>query len=244
MRRCRASGRRDVPTVLIVEDDADIVRLLAHYLEKEGCQVRVARTGPEGLEAAREQPADLVILDLMLPGLNGLEICRRLRAVPSTAAVPILVLTAKSEETDKVVSLEVGADDYVTKPFSPRELVARVKALGRRSGMIPEPRCRVFRYRNVTLDASRHEVSVSGSPVPLTAKEFRLLEYLIATRGRLASRDTLLSSVWGYEASVTTRTIDVHIHRLREKIPMLASAILTVKSFGYKLRDSQSDGEE
>ena len=222
-------------TVLIVEDDPDIVRLLTHYLEQEHYRVRVVSSGTDALRAAREGSPDVVILDVMLPAMDGYEVCKRLRAAPDTERVPILMLTAKADEADKIVGLEIGADDYVAKPFSPKEVVARVKALVRRSE--PEPLRAPLRYRTVTLDPDRHEVTVAGRPLQLTAKEFGLLHYLLAHHGRLATRDAILTSVWGYDAEVTTRTVDVHIRRLREKIPLLADAIVTVKPYGYKLRD-------
>lgn len=222
-------------TILIIEDDPDIVRLLTHYLEKEGYRVRAESNGATGLRAAREAPPALVILDVMLPGLDGYEVCKRLRAEPSAAAVPILMLTAKTDEAEKIVGLELGADDYVTKPFSPKEVLARVKALIRRAS--GEPAGGRLEYGDLTLDHDRHEVLVGERLVELTAKEFALLEYLLRHRGRLATRDALLNSVWGYDAEVTTRTVDVHIRRLREKIPFLATAIQTVKPHGYKLQE-------
>jgi DNA-binding response OmpR family regulator len=224
-----------VKTVLIIEDEPDIVRLLTHYLEQERFRVRSASTGSDGLHAAREHPPDVVILDVMLPALDGYEVCKRLRAQPPTANVPILMLTARGDEAEKIVGLELGADDYVTKPFSPKEIVARVKALMRRS--TPDQPPARLTYGVLMVDADRHEVTVNRRPVDLTAKEFGLLHYLLAHRGRLATRDALLTSVWGYDADVTTRTVDVHIRRLREKIPLLADAIQTVKPYGYKLRD-------
>jgi DNA-binding response OmpR family regulator len=228
-----------VKSALVIEDEPDIVRLLSHYLEQSGYRVRTETTGLAGLRAALERTPDVIILDVMLPGLDGYEVCRRLRNEAATAAVPILMLTARGEETDKVRGLEIGADDYVTKPFSPKEVVARVKALLRRS--TGETGAARLEYGALTLDTERHEVLVDGREVSLTAKEFALLEYLLRRRGKLATRDALLNSVWGYDAEVTTRTVDVHIRRLREKIPSLASAIQTVKPYGYKLAESPTD---
>jgi DNA-binding response OmpR family regulator len=228
-----------VKSALVIEDEPDIVRLLSHYLEQSGYRVRAETTGLAGLRAALERTPDVIILDVMLPGLDGYEVCRRLRSDASTAAVPILMLTARGEETDKVRGLEIGADDYVTKPFSPKEVVARVKALLRRS--TGETGGARLEYGALTLDTERHEVLVEGREVSLTAKEFALLEYLLRRRGKLATRDALLNSVWGYDADVTTRTVDVHIRRLREKIPSLAGAIQTVKPYGYKLAQSPTD---
>ncbi|MFZ5863650.1 MAG: response regulator transcription factor [Nitrospirota bacterium] len=228
-------------TALVIEDEPDIVRLLTHYLEQSGYRVRTETTGSAGLRAALERVPDVIILDVMLPGLDGYEVCRRLRNDPATATVPILMLTARGEETDKVRGLEIGADDYVTKPFSPKEILARVKALLRRSG--GEAGGTRLEYGVLTLDAERHEVLVNGRETTLTAKEFALLEYLLRHRGKLATREALLNSVWGYDADVTTRTVDVHIRRLREKIPSLAAAIHTVKPYGYKLAETPSDRE-
>jgi two-component system alkaline phosphatase synthesis response regulator PhoP len=231
-------------SVLLVEDDPDIVRLVTHYLEKDGFQVQAAATGPQGLGAVRKRRPDAVILDLMLPDIDGYEVCKRLRSDPSTATVPIMMLTAKGDETARVVGLEIGADDYVTKPFSPKEVVARLRALLRRSTPRPSPAGQRLTYRDLVLDVPRHEVTVADQPVSLTAKEFALLRYFLTNPGLLATRDALLESVWGETTYVGSRTVDVHIRRLREKIPMMASAILTVKPFGYKLRDPKSDDEE
>jgi two-component system alkaline phosphatase synthesis response regulator PhoP len=231
-------------SVLLVEDDPDIVRLVTHYLEKDGFQVQAASTGPQGLGAVRKRKPDAVILDLMLPDMDGYEVCKRLRADPSTATVPIMMLTAKGDETARVVGLEIGADDYVTKPFSPKEVVARLRALLRRSAPLPSATSQRLVYRELVLDVPRHEVLIGDRPVSLTAKEFALLRYFLMHPGILATRDALLESVWGETTYVGSRTVDVHIRRLREKIPMLASAIVTVKPFGYKLRDPKGDDEE
>jgi two-component system alkaline phosphatase synthesis response regulator PhoP len=228
-----------VKTALVVEDEPDIVRLLMHYLEQAGYRVRTETTGLAGLRAAREHAPDVIILDVMLPGLDGYEVCRRLRTDAATATVPILMLTARGAETDKVRGLEIGADDYVTKPFSPKEVVARVKALVRRSG--GETAGARLEYGVLTLDTERHEVLVGGREISLTAKEFALLEYLLRRRGKLATREALLNSVWGYDADVTTRTVDVHIRRLREKIPFLATGIHTIKPYGYKLAEEPAE---
>ena len=183
----------------------------------------------------RDTP-DLLVLDLMLPGLDGLELCRAIRADANTAAIPIIMLTAKGEESDRIVGLELGADDYITKPFSPNEVVARVRALLRRAHRAAPADSRLT-YGPLTVDVDRHVVKVDGDEVKLTAKEFLLLQYLMQHRGRVLSRDLLLSDVWGYSYTGGTRTVDVHVRRLREKVPMLADAIVTVKQFGYKLLD-------
>ena len=184
----------------------------------------------------RRNPPDLVVLDLMLPELDGLMICQAMRSEPQTAAIPIIMVTARGDEADRITGLELGADDYVTKPFSPKELAARVTALLRRVAR-PAAVGGILRYGPIAIDADRHAVTVSGEEVRLTAKEFLLLQYLLQHRGRVLSRDLLLTDVWGYQYTGGTRTVDVHIRRLREKMPVLADAIETVKQFGYKLVD-------
>jgi two-component system alkaline phosphatase synthesis response regulator PhoP len=173
----------------------------------------------------------------MLPEMDGLEVCKRLRSVPDTAMLPILMLTAKAEESDTIVGLELGADDYVTKPFSPKALVARVKALLRRVERAPSTDPDLYRYDTLTMDLARHEVTIGTKEVPLTAKEFGLLEQLLRHRGRVLTREVLLNAVWGYDYYGTTRTVDVHIRRLKQKLPLLEEAIVSVKSLGYKLKD-------
>lgn len=224
--------------VLIVEDERDILQLVKLYLEKEGFQVITAMAGPDGLKVAKEEKPDLVVLDLMLPGIDGLEVCKRLRSVPDTALLPIIMLTAKAEESDTVIGLELGADDYVTKPFSPKALVARIKALLRRLERTPADEVSLYRYGPLTMDLARHEVSLGKREVALTAKEFGLLEYLLRHPGRVLTRDVLLNAVWGYDYYGTTRTVDVHVRRLKQKLPLLEESIVSVKSLGYKLRDS------
>ena len=172
----------------------------------------------------------------MLPGLDGIEVLKRIKGNAKTSGLPVIMLTAKGEETDKVIGLELGADDYMTKPFSPKELVARIKALLRRTER-PAEKAEVIKYEGLTLDFSRHEVKVKDKEVELTAKEFGLLEELLKNKGRVLTRDTLLNNIWGYDYFGTTRTVDVHIRRLREKIPLLEKAIVTVKQLGYKLRE-------
>lgn len=222
--------------ILVVEDDRDIARLLTHFLEGEGFSTGCVGDGRVALTRIQSAIPDLIILDLMLPGMDGLEVCRRLRRDEKTLAIPIIMLTAKGEETDKVVGLEIGADDYLTKPFSPKELVARVKAIFRRLER-NEPSLAVHRYGAIVLDSAKHEVTDAGHDVTLTAKEFALLEVFLSRTGRVLTREFLLSSVWGYDYVGTTRTVDVHIRHLREKIPSLTEAIVTVKSIGYKLRE-------
>jgi DNA-binding response OmpR family regulator len=223
--------------ILIVEDERDILQLVKLYLEKEGYRVGTAATGPDGLKAARAEHPDLLVLDLMLPDMDGLEVCKRLRGEPQTATLPIIMLTAKAEESDTVIGLELGADDYVTKPFSPKALVARVKALLRRVEHSREEAPSRSSYGALVLDRSRHEVTAGGKDIALTAKEFGLLEYLLRHPGRVLTRDVLLNAVWGYEYYGTTRTIDVHVRRLKQKIPLLNDAIVSIKSLGYKLKE-------
>jgi len=234
---------KPMPTrILVVEDDQDIAQLVARYLEKGGFVPEVVSSGRDALTAVAAQAPDLIVLDLMLPQLDGLEVCRAVRAREATAAIPIIMLTARAEESDRIVGLELGADDYLAKPFSPNELVARVRALLRRAGRGPAGRSRTMTYGPIVVDPERHTVSSSGSEVTLTAKEFLLLEYLLLHRGRVLSRDVLLTDVWGYRYTGGTRTVDVHVRRLREKLPLLAGALVTVKQFGYKLVDPGPEG--
>ena len=222
--------------ILIVEDDPDIAGLLAHSLRKAGFDAETHRTGVDVLARVRRDAPDLLLLDVMLPGQDGREICRALRADPRTAGVPIILVTARAEEADRIAGLELGADDYVTKPFSPNEVIARVRALLRRAARAGagEPES-VLRYGPVEMDLGRHVVTAGSQEIQLTAKEFLLLQYFLEHRGRVLSRDLLLSDVWGYRYTGGTRTVDVHVRRLREKVPVLADSIVTVKQFGYRL---------
>ncbi|MEQ1574013.1 MAG: response regulator transcription factor [Vicinamibacterales bacterium] len=223
--------------ILVAEDDHDIADLITHYIRKAGWETHVVSAGNDALVYARQNPVDLVILDVMMPGMSGLEVCRALRADKSTAAVPIIVVTARGEETDRILGLELGADDYLAKPFSPNELVARIRALMRRSKR-QEPQESMLRLGSILMDLTRHTVSDAGREVKLTAKEFLLLQYLLEHRGRVLSRDLLLGDVWGYRYTGGTRTVDVHVRRLREKLPALVDGVETVKQFGYKLVDN------
>jgi DNA-binding response OmpR family regulator len=222
--------------ILVVEDDQDISGLIEHYLQKAGHEVRRLAAGGAVMPHLRKEPADLVILDLMLPGMDGLLVCQAMRTDPSTASIPVIMLTARAEESDRLTGFEMGADDYVTKPFSPRELTARVTALLRRTAKTAATGG-VLRYGPIEIDAERHTVTADRREVRLTAKEFLLLQYLVQHRGRVLSRDLLLTDVWGYQYTGGTRTVDVHIRRLREKMPVLSDAIQTIKQFGYKLED-------
>ena len=225
--------------ILVAEDDRDIADLISHYLNKAGWTAHIAGSGDDALAHARRQPVDLVVLDVMLPGLSGLEVCRALRADKATAAIPIIIVTARAEETDRIVGLEIGADDYVSKPFSPNELVARIRALMRRTQRV-EPDVAMLQFGPIVMDLTAHTVSESGRDVRLTAKEFMLLKYLMQHRGRVLSREVLLGDVWGYRYTGGTRTVDVHVRRLREKLPVLVDALVTVKQFGYKLEDTNA----
>jgi DNA-binding response OmpR family regulator len=222
--------------ILVAEDDRDIASLIAHYVQKSGWQVHIAPSGDEALAHARKQPVDVAILDVMLPGISGLEVCRLLRADRATATLPIIMVTARAEETDRIIGLEIGADDYISKPFSPNELIARIRALMRRTRRV-EPADTTLTLGPLTVDLSTHTISDGGTAVKLTAKEFMLLRYFLQHRGRVLSRDLLLSDVWGYRYTGGTRTVDVHVRRLREKLPVLTDRLVTVKQFGYKLVD-------
>ena len=220
--------------VLVVEDEPDIRALIVHHLTRDGFRCRTAADGLEALAQLHAGAPDLVVLDLMLPGIDGLELTRRLRAEPAWAALPIIMLTAKADEVDRVVGLELGADDYVAKPFSPKELLARVRAVLRRAR--PADDGRALAGGEIALDPGRHRVTVAGTPVELTPKEFDLLHALMASGGRVLSREHLLNRVWGYARAdeIESRTVDVHVRRLRAKLGAAGRRIATVKSVGYR----------
>jgi len=221
-------------TILIIEDERDLAELLAFNLEKEGFRTIIALDGAEGLEAVARSMPDLVLLDLMLPGMLGTEVCKRLKKSEQTSGIPVIMLTAKGEEIDKVVGFEVGAEDYVVKPFSTRELLLRVKAVLRRSGTeaVENP---VISIGPVTIDAERHLVAIHGEEVVFTTTEFNLLHTLVKRLGRVQSRDALLRDVWGYNFVEDTRTVDTHVTRLRTKMGEAGEMIKTVRGFGYKM---------
>ncbi len=228
-------------TVLIVEDEGDIAELIAFHLTNVGFTARIARDGKQALDLIGREPPALIILDLMLPGMDGLEVCRRVRAAH---AIPIIMLTAKTEEVDRIVGLEMGADDYVTKPFSPRELIARVRAVLRRAAQPGEPTPEPLTVGPVRLDPLRHLVTKADEPLELSAMEFKLLEFFFRHPGRVFTRTQLLDQVWGAAHFVEPRTVDVHIRRLREKIEEDArdpALILTVRGLGYKCRDDSAE---
>lgn len=224
---------------LVVEDDADIVELVSVYLAKDGWEVESVADGKRALEKVRRGSFQLVILDIQLPGLDGLSVCAELRRDRASAAVPVVMLTARGDEADRVVGLELGADDYMVKPFSPKELLARVRALFRRLDRTNEAEV-VTTVGLLEVDRGRHLVRCGGETVHLTAKEFALLAALVDARGRVLSRQALLQDVWGYSYTEGTRTVDVHVRRLREKMPAFAPSIVTVKSLGYRIpRESE-----
>jgi len=226
-----AAGKK----ILIVEDERDVLDLLALHLRKAGFTISTTTDGAAGLQKARSERPALIILDLMLPKMPGLEICKILKSDPATHQIPIMMLTAKAEEIDRIVGLEFGADDYVTKPFSPREVVLRIRAIMRRADTkeVEEH----LAVGAIAIDAARHEVSVNGKQVNLTSLEFKLLRTLMERRGRVQARDRLLNDVWGYETVINTRTVDTHMRRLRRKLGKAAHVIESVRGFGYRLRE-------
>jgi len=222
--------------ILVVDDEPDILELVRFNLEKAGYGVAVAATGNEALTALRRARPDLVILDLMLPDHSGTEVCRRMRSDPDFADIPVIMLTALSEEVDRVVGFEIGADDYVTKPFSPRELALRVKAVLRRAEQDSEE-SQVLQHGSLAIDRNRHRCQVDGREIALTAKEFELLSTLMRRPGRVFTREQLLDSVWGTDISVTLRTVDTHVRRLRGKLGETGSLIGTVRGVGYRFTE-------
>ncbi|UCF67104.1 MAG: response regulator transcription factor [Acidobacteriota bacterium] len=231
-------GNRQNQRIAVVEDDPDIAELLGLHLTKAGFVVDLFGRGDSALAAFGKRPPDLVLLDLMLPGLDGLELFRLLRNDARTRSVPVIMLTARAEQTDRIVGLELGADDYVTKPFSPREVVLRVKAVLRRS---PQPAMeagqpQVLDFGALRIVPDEHRIDLAGRPVSLTATEFRLLSFLAGRAGRVQSRDRLLAEVWGYSEGVDSRTVDTHVRRLRRKLGSEAERIETVIGVGYRFR--------
>lgn len=223
--------------ILIIEDEADVIDMLALPLKKSGeFTVAMATDGATGLQKARDEAPALIILDLMLPKMPGLEVCKVIKTDAATRHIPIIMLTAKAEEIDRIVGLEFGADDYVTKPFSPREVMLRIKAILRRQsgdGATDEK----LTSGTISVDPARHHVTVANKSIRLTSVEFKLLTMLMRRPGRVQSRDRLLNEVWGYESVIDTRTVDTHVRRLREKLGKAADAIETVRGFGYRLRE-------
>jgi len=223
-------------TILVIDDEPDLLELVEFNLKKDGYEVIVARNGQTGLEIAQRHLPDLIVLDLMMPGIDGLEVCRQLRSDQRTRQIPMIMLTAKSAEADRIVGLELGADDYVTKPFSPRELIARVRALLRRATTTQETPT-IIRQGDLVIDLSRHEVTSAGRQVTLTPTEFRILQFIVARPGRVLSRDQIIDAAVGNEMAVFDRTIDVHIAAIRRKLGKTGDRIETIRGFGYKWRE-------
>jgi two-component system phosphate regulon response regulator PhoB len=227
--------------VLVIEDEVDLATTLEYNLKAEGFQVRVAHDGRQGLLSAGTDPLpDVIVLDLMLPDLSGTEICRRLRDQERTREIPVIMCTAKGEEIDRVVGFEVGADDYVVKPYSVRELILRIRALLRRAHRV-EGEPSLIRFGRLKIDREAHRAWVDEGEIGLTALEFRLLHAFLSRRGRVQTRDALLSDVWGIEADVTTRTVDTHVKRLREKLGDAGGYIETLRGVGYRFKDQPDE---
>jgi two-component system, OmpR family, alkaline phosphatase synthesis response regulator PhoP len=225
--------------VLTIDDEKDLIELVRYNLEKEGFRVRGALDGETGLAMALQEKPDIVLVDLMLPGIDGLEVCRRLRADSRTTAIPLIMLTAKSGESDRVVGLELGADDYITKPFSPRELIARVRALLRRISGSQEPPA-LLRRGDLVIDVERRQVACGDREIELTATEFRMLHFLASHPGRVYSRGELIDNVLGRDVEVLDRTVDVHILALRRKLEKHGAWVETVRGFGYRFKQEDS----
>ena len=222
--------------ILVVDDEPDAIELIRFNLKASGYEVLTAEDGEEALAKARKFSPDMILLDVMLPEIDGLEVCKILRRDPATAPLPIIMLTAKASEIDRVLGLEFGADDYVTKPFSPRELMLRVRNLLKRKESSKEEVER-FQVRDIELDVSKYEVKIMGQPIDLTPTEFKLLQILMERKGRVQSRDRLLQDVWGYDQLIDTRTVDTHVRRLREKMGEAADYVTTVRGVGYRLME-------
>jgi two-component system phosphate regulon response regulator PhoB len=222
--------------ILVVDDDPDILSLVRYNLEREGFSVLTAANGQDALQLVQSQPPQAIILDLMLPEVDGLEVFRQVKRDPTLSDIPVIMLTAKGEEVDRVVGFELGADDYLTKPFSPRELVLRLKAILKRSTPREEP-IRRLSLKDLEVDFDRHQVWIGGEEISLTVIEFGLLSTLASRRGRVQTRDRLLADVWNYDSDVDSRTVDTHIRRLRSKLGRWAEAIETVRGLGYRFRE-------
>jgi two-component system phosphate regulon response regulator PhoB len=225
--------------ILVVDDEPEAVELLEFNLQRAGFDVIAAADGAQALKQARSALPSLIVLDLMLPEIEGLEVCKMLRRDPATAGIPIIMLTAKAAEMDRIVGLELGAEDYITKPFSPRELVLRVKKVLQRGKAVPAE-SDTLTFGDLLIDAPRHLVKWRGKPIELTATEFKLLGILAQRRGRVQSRDQLLRDVWEYNSLVDTRTVDTHMRRLREKLGPAAKYLSTVRGVGYRFVEAAS----
>ncbi|NBV87635.1 MAG: response regulator [Verrucomicrobia bacterium] len=222
--------------ILVADDEPDVLNLVALNLQRAGFDVLKADDGEQALRIARDEMPALLVLDLMMPGLSGLEVTKLLKQSPQTARIPVVMLTAKADEVDRIVGLELGADDYVTKPFSPREIVLRVQSVLRRMDSVPA-HVDELEVGAIKVDRIRHQVQIDGEVLEFTATEFKLLTVLMERCGRLQSREVLLNDVWGYESVIDTRTVDTHIRRLREKLGAAADLIETVRGFGYRMVD-------
>jgi len=227
----------DMPKILVVDDEPDVVELVRFNLKAAGFAVITAEDGAQALKRARQEAPDLIVLDVMLPDVDGLEACRGLRQEAATANIPIIMLTARAAEVDRVLGLELGADDYVTKPFSPRELVLRIRKLLQRRAK-PETLPDHFKCRDLEIDVPRHLVTYRSQPIELTATEFRLLLTLARRRGRVQSREALLRDVWEYDGVIDTRTVDTHMRRLREKLGEAAQHLETIRGVGYRFQEA------
>lgn len=226
--------------ILVVEDDINISKLVCYNLEKEGFKCRAVYSGKDAIQELSRNKYDLVVLDIMLPEVNGLDICRKIKNDKKTASTKVLMLTAKGEELDRVVGFELGADDYVVKPFSPRELVLRVIAILKRNNLDTE--AEVLSYKGIKVDHNAHSVSIDGKEVDFTAMEFKLLSLLISNKGMVQTRELLLDKVWGMSSDVTTRTVDTHIKKIRQKMGKYCDDITTIRGVGYKLSDEDKMG--
>ena len=236
--RTTRNGEGHTKSILIVDDEKDIIDLIEYHLKQVGFSTTKAIDGPSGLALAQKTHPNLILLDLMLPGMDGKDICRTLKSSPLTQSIPILMLTAKADEIDRVIGFEIGADDYVTKPFSPKELVLRVKAILRRKE-IPQDADKILQIGDLLINMDRHQVFVQKRPVELTSTEFKLLFELASRRGRVQTRERLLDKVWGYTYEGYARTVDTHIRRLREKLGFLGESIETLRGVGYRFREEE-----
>lgn len=231
--------QRTEATILVVDDEMDILNLLDYNLKKGGFKVLLAKDGPEAIEAAKAKKPDLILLDIMLPNMEGTEVLKRLKLDEASRMIPVIMLTAKGEEIDKIVGFELGAEDYITKPFSPRELILRVKAVLKRAdnGGNQSEGGDEFVFNELAVDYSRHKVTVKGSAVQLSSTEFKLLTELLKARGRVLSRDTILDRAWGQDCYVTPRTVDTHVRRLRAKLKAAGKYIETIRGVGYRFTE-------
>lgn len=231
--------QRHDPRILVVDDEPDILNLLDYNLRKAGFKVLSAKDGPEAIDTARLKKPDLILLDIMLPDMEGTEVLKRLKTYEATSHIPVIMLTAKGEEVDKIVGFELGAEDYITKPFSPRELILRVRAVLKRASEPAEPQGgKSLSFKELTVDLSRHRVTVRGVEVELSSQEFKLLAELLGSRGMVLSRDDILDRAWGRDCFVIPRTVDTHVRRLREKLKSAGKYIETVRGVGYRFREN------